>query len=108
MKQSLVRIASVVWGNGLLLSTFLLSVPPADVPIFIGLACIALVPLVYGDRLYRKFGGVALAVSLFMVALDCFAGIRIKQHRESKNRKITEQNQATNASPQEQKGSSHE
>ena len=94
MKLSIVRMATAVWAIGLTLSAFLLSVPPHDLPIYIGLACIALVPLIFGSRSYRMFGVIALAVSLLMVVLECWAGVRIKEQKE--------RNQQTNAVATEQ------
>ena len=47
-KQSIARIAAAVWVIGFVLTIFgisPLSVPPADLPLYIGLACITLVPL---------------------------------------------------------------
>ncbi|HVU26794.1 MAG TPA: hypothetical protein VHG71_03560 [Verrucomicrobiae bacterium] len=89
MKQSIVRIATLVWIICFMLFLFLLSVPPHDLPLYIGLACIALVPLIFGSHPYRIFGAVALIVSLLMVVLECWAGIRIKEQKEH--------NQQTNA-----------
>jgi apolipoprotein N-acyltransferase len=103
MKPSLVRIASAIWGIGIVLTILgSLSVPPDDLPLYIGLACIALVPLILGSRRYRVFGAIALAVSLLMVVLDCWAGIRIKEQREHNRRAIAEKNQQTNAAATEQ------
>ena len=105
-KQSIVRIATVVWVIGFVLTIFgisPLSVPPADLPLYIGLACITLVPLIFGPRRYRAFGVIALGVSLLIVVLDCRAGIRIKEQREHDRRAIAKENQQTNAAATEQK-----
>jgi apolipoprotein N-acyltransferase len=103
MKLSLVRIASAIWVIGIVLTIFgSLSVPPADLPLYIGLACVTLVPLIFGSRRYRVFGAIALAVSLLMVVLECWAGIRIKEQREHNRRTIVEENQQTNAAATEQ------
>jgi uncharacterized membrane protein len=105
MKLSVVRIASAIWVIGFVLTIFgisPLSVPPSDLTIYIGLACIALVPLIFGSHHYRVFGAIALAVSLLIVVLECWAGIRIKEQREHNRRAITEENQQTNATAPEQ------
>jgi cell division protein FtsW (lipid II flippase) len=89
MKQSIVRIATIIWIIGLTLSVFLLSVPPHDLPIYIGLACISLIPLILGAHRYRIFGIIALIVSLLMVVLECLAGVRIKEQKEHNQNSIT-------------------
>jgi uncharacterized membrane protein len=104
MKLSVVRIASAIWVIGFVLTIFgisPLSVPPSDLPIYIGLACIALVPLIFGSRRYRVFGAITLAISLLIVVLECWAGIRIER-REHNRRAIAEENQQTNATAPEQ------
>ena len=100
MKPSSVRIASAIWVIGIVLTIISispLSVPPADVPLYIGLACIALVPLIFGSRRYCIFGGIALAVSLLMVVLEYMGGIHMKEEREHRQHAIAERNQSTNA-----------
>jgi integral membrane sensor domain MASE1 len=88
MKQSIVRIATIIWIIGLILSAFLLSVPPRDLPIYIGLACISLIPLIWGSHRYRIFGIIALMISLLMVVLECWAGVRIKEQKEHNQNSI--------------------
>ena len=105
MKLSVVRIASAIWVIGFVLTIFgisPLSVPPSDLPIYIGLACIALVPLIFGSRRYRVFGAIALAVSLLMVVMEYSAGIRIKEYKEHIRSTSTEENQQTNAAATKQ------
>jgi|GEM_PF-2962476 hypothetical protein len=103
MKPSLVRIASAVWVIVIVLAIIGdLSVPPAELPLYIGLACITLVPLIFGSRRYRVFGAIALAVSLLMVVMEYSAGIRIKEYKEHIRSTSTEENQQTNAAATKQ------
>jgi len=105
MKLSVVRIASAIWVIGFVLTIFgisPLSVPPADLPLYIGLACITLVPLIFGPRRYRVFGATALGVSFLLVVLEFWAGIRIKEQLAHDRRAIAEENQQTNATATEQ------
>ncbi len=98
-KQSIVRIAATVWVIGFVLTIFgisPLSVPPADFPLYVGLACITLIPLIFGPRRYRVFGAIALGVSLLMVVLESWAGIRNIEQREHNWRAIAGENQQTN------------
>jgi hypothetical protein len=82
MKQSLVRIASAVWAVGFLATACCsLSVPPGDLGLFVGLFCIALLPASLGDCRYRRFGLVAMFLSLLFVGLEVFSGIQIKAQR---------------------------
>ena len=76
MKQSIVRIAAVVWVIGLVLTGMMLSIPPANVPLYIGLACIAVIPLGFGSWPYRIFGVIALAFSLLAAMGEENAGIK--------------------------------
>ena len=98
MKKSIVRIATVVWAIGLVLTGLMLSVPPANVPLYIGLACIAIIPLILGSRAYRIFGAVALTISVLLVIGEHNAGIVHKEKMEH-IRQLIEQRQATNAPP---------
>ena len=103
MKSSLVGIASAVWVIAIVVAIIGdLSVPPAALPLYIGLACIALVPLIFGSRRYRIFGAIALGVSFLMVVLECWAGIHIKEQRDHNRRAIAEENQQTNVAATEQ------
>lgn len=94
IKQSVVKIATVVWMVGLILIGFDLSVPPADVPLYAGLACIAIIPLIFGSRYYRVFGVIALICSLLLIFGEHKAGIIQKEKMER-----FQQNLATNLSP---------
>jgi hypothetical protein len=94
MKQSIARIATVVWVIGLVLTNLMLSVPPANFPLYIGLACIAIIPLVFGSRRYRIFGVVALAFSLLLAIAEHNAGIIHNEKMEH-----LRQYWATNAPP---------
>ena len=75
-------IATGVWVVGLLVTASMLSVPPANVPLYIGLACIAIIPLIFGSRGYRIFGVIALAYSLMAALGEHQAGIRQKEKME--------------------------
>ena len=104
-KRSIARIATTVWVIGFVLTIFgisPLSVPPTDLPLFIGLACITFAPLILGPRRYRVFGAIALGASLLMVVLECWAGIHIQEQREHNQRGIAQENQQTNATAIEQ------
>ena len=94
MKQSITRIATVVWVIGLVLTGLMLSVPPANVPLYIGLACIAIIPLVLGSHRYRIFGAVALVLSLLLAIGEHNAGIIHKEKMEHLRQYL-----ATNAQP---------
>jgi hypothetical protein len=100
-KKTLSKIMTAVWVIGLILSGFLLSVPPARVPIFIGLTCIAMFPLIFGSRRYQIFGIVAVAGSLMLTYWEYEAGLRHKARMEHFRQKITEQHSATNIQPSE-------
>jgi hypothetical protein len=76
MKKPIVKIATVVWVIGLVLTGMMLSVPPANVPLYIGLACIAIIPLVFGTCRYQIFGVAALALSLLLAVGEHNAGIK--------------------------------
>jgi hypothetical protein len=95
-KTSIARVAAGVWIIGIALSGFLLSVPPDDVPIYLGLACIGLVPLILGTRRYQIFGIVAVAGSLMLAFWDYQAGLRIHARRERLKFQATQKNQPTN------------
>jgi hypothetical protein len=79
MKKSIVRIATVVWVIGLVLTSMMISVPPANVPLYIGLACIAIILLVIGSWRYRIFGAIALAFSILLAVGEHNAGIIYKE-----------------------------
>ena len=99
-KQSIARIATTVWVIGFVLIFFgisPLSVPPADLPLYIGLACIAIIPLVFGSRRYRIFGIVAVAGSLMLAYWEYEAGLRFHARLERLKQGIIQKQQATNA-----------
>lgn len=97
MKKSIVRIATVLWAIGLVLTGLMLSVPPANVPLYIGLACIAIIPLVFGSRRYQIFGAVALALSLLLVVGEHNAGIKFQEKMRLLREKIERQYGNTNS-----------
>jgi hypothetical protein len=99
MKKSIVRIATVVWVIGLVLTGLMLSVPPANVPLYIGLACIGIIPLVFGSRRYQIFGIVAVAGSLMLAYWEYEAGLRFHARMERIKLEINQNQQATNATP---------
>jgi hypothetical protein len=100
MKKSIVRIASATWIIGTLLIMFgSLSVPPADLPLYIGLACIAIVPIVFGSYRYRIFGIVAITGSLMLAYLQFEAGLHIHAQMDRLKQEINPKPQLTNATP---------
>lgn len=80
MKESLVKIAAGVFVIGLGLTFFIQSVPPANLPLYIGLGCIALIPALRGSRSYRLFGILGIAILLVLSVLEHQAGVRHKQY----------------------------
>jgi len=103
MKQSIVKIASAIWLVGLVLSPFMLSIPPARVPLFLGLACIATIPLLRGTRRFQLFGVAATVGSLMLAYWEHEAGLRETARRELMLQLIQQQNaienSTTNANP---------
>jgi uncharacterized membrane protein len=97
MKKSIARIATVVWTIGLVLTAMMLSVPPANVPLYIGLACIAIIPVIFGSRRYRIFGVVALAFSLLLAVGEHNAGIKFQEKMRLLREKIERQYGNTNS-----------
>ena len=96
-KQSSVKIATAIWVIGLVLSGFLLSVPPARVPIFIGLACIATIPLIFGSRRYQIIGITAVAGSLMLAEWEHEAGLRVHARMERLKLEMNQKQSITNA-----------
>jgi uncharacterized membrane protein len=95
-KTSFVKIASGVWIIGLIMSGFLLSVPPDDVPVFIGLACIGSIPLIFGSRRYQIFGITAVAGSLMLAYWDYQTGLRIRARHERLTSRAVQNDKPTN------------
>ena len=108
MKQSIVKIASAVWLVGLVLSGFLLSIPPDRVPVFLGLACIAIVPMVLGSRRFQIFGIAAVASSVMLAYWEHEAGLREKAQWQRMRQMILQRNAETNAPATNTKGAPHE
>ena len=79
-----VRMASAVWVSGLILIAFLLSIPPANLPLFPGLAGLAILPLFSGPLTYRVFGALALVVSFLMANFELRTGIENKKQMQLK------------------------
>ena len=97
MEKSIVRIATVVWVIGLVLTGLMLSVPPANDPLYIGLACIAIIPLVFGSRRYRIFGICAVTGSLMLAYWEYEAGLRFHAKMELLKLEINQKQHATNS-----------
>ncbi len=108
MKQSIVRVATAVWVIGLVLTGFFLSVPPANVPIFIGLACIAIVPLVFGTRRFQIFGIAAIAVSLMLAYGEHLMGMRLKIQKQRIRQILLQSNSISNAPTTNASPATHE
>jgi hypothetical protein len=108
MKQSIVRAATAVWLIGLVLSGFLLSIPPARVPLFIGLAFIALIPLVLGARRYQIFGIAAVVGSLMLAYWEHEAGLRETADRKRFYQMLLKQNSITNSATTHTSPDTHE
>src|SRR4051794_29755684 len=96
MKQSFVKICSVVYVIGLFFSFSFLSVPPGLLPIYLGLLLFAMMPLIYGSRRYRIFGCVAVAITILFSFLEYRAGVRFHRYREELREKFEEQDRSTN------------
>jgi len=82
MRESIARVASAIFVVGLALSFFILSVPPALLPIYAGLFCLAVVPIALGRRPYKIFGILAILTTLLLAALEYRAGIRHNRYME--------------------------
>ena len=87
----------MVWVIGLLLTSMMLSVPPANVPLYIGLAGISIIPLFFGSARYRIFGAIALVFSLLLAVGEHNAGIKIQEKMRLIREKIESQNGNTNS-----------
>ncbi len=96
MKESLVKIACGVFVVGLVLTFFIQSVPPAQLPLYIGLGCIAAVPAVCGCRPYRLFGIGAIAVLLALTVFEYQAGTRRKQFLKDLGERVNLERERTN------------
>jgi hypothetical protein len=96
-KQSAPRIATWLWVIGVILSGFVLSVAPGNLPIYIGLTCLGVVPLIFGSSGYKIFGVVAVCVSLALAYWEIDAGLRIHARRlERMKMELKQTNQDTN------------
>ena len=97
MKASLLRIACGVFVVGLVLTLFNLSVPPAQLPLYIGLGCIAAVPVLWGSRPYRLFGICGIAIVLVLSVFEYHAGVRRKQYLNDLRERIDSERARTNS-----------
>jgi membrane protein implicated in regulation of membrane protease activity len=97
MNESSVKTASIIWVIGLVLTGFLLSIPPDDLVFYVILAGISLIPLLWGSRRYQFFGVIALAISIFLAVCEIRAG---QERTERKQRTLKQflELQMTNAS----------
>jgi hypothetical protein len=91
MKKSLVKIMAMVWVIGTVLTMGILSIPPANLPLYLGLAVIAAVPLIWGSRGYQIFGVFAAIVSLCLALMEHTAGLRFKTRMAHFHEKLSEQ-----------------
>jgi hypothetical protein len=96
MKQSIARIAVVVWIISVFMAVLCLSIPPANLPLYVGLSLIAIIPIVLGSRYYRTFGIIAFAISVFLIVQEYSAGIRFHSRWDPILEKLKEQGSATN------------
>ena len=101
MRQSIVRIATAIYIVGLVIAFNIstLSVPPADLPIYLGLAAIALIPAMFGENRFRVFGGIIILVCIVMAGIEHFAGLKINEQMRQFHQKVDARNQETNAPP---------
>jgi hypothetical protein len=97
VKDSFVRVATGIWLVGLVLTELVeqLSIPPANLPLYLGLAGIAIIPLFFGSRRYQYFGIVAVVVSLTFACFEYEAGLHEAQTARFWQ-KIAAQQSATN------------
>ncbi|MBI5774861.1 MAG: hypothetical protein HZA89_14095 [Verrucomicrobia bacterium] len=98
MKQSIVRIAAAVYVIGFIASTMTLCIPPACLPLFIGLGVIALIPLAFGSRGYRIFGACALALAVVAAVEEYRAGKEWEERFRSLREKLRTGGQTNNPS----------
>jgi len=96
MKESLVKIAAGVYVVGLALTFFIQSVPPANLPLYIGLGCIAAIPALKGSRPYRLFGILGIAIVLVLSVWEYQAGVRHKQYLKNLREHIDSERTRTN------------
>ena len=102
MKLKIARIATAVWVSGLVLSSFILSVPPARVPLFIGLAGIGSIPLFCSHRRYQIIGLTAVVGSLSLAYLEHQSGLRLQKRKlmEIQRQEANSKTNSSNHSPQ--------
>ena len=96
MKTSLVRISCGVFVVGLVLTFFIQSVPPTQLPLYIGLGCIAAIPVLWGARPLRLFGIGAIALVLVLAVFEYNAGTRRKQYLNDLRERIDTERARTN------------
>ena len=82
-RESLVRVSMVVYVVLLAISFTLLSAAGTNVPIYLFLAALSLVPLACGRRNARIFGLVALVVALGLAVTDYQKGQALAQRMRS-------------------------
>ena len=82
---------------GLVLTFFIQSVPPAQLPLYIGLGCIAAVPALWGSRRYRLFGLGAIAIVLVLSVFEYQAGMKNKRYLNDLRERINSERTRTNS-----------
>jgi hypothetical protein len=82
VRESIVSLATAVWIVGFIGTLLSLSVPPADIWIWVGLLCISLVAACLGVRRRRVFGLIATFLSLVFIGLELLGGKQIRAQRE--------------------------
>jgi len=104
MMESIVRVVSVVWTVGFLVTACCsLSVPPNDLGIFVGLFCIALIPTILGPRRHRIFGVTAMSLSLLSAGLEIFCGMSLHKRIDAQRAEIAARAKSTNSPAIDQK-----
>jgi hypothetical protein len=90
-KQSNAKVASIAYVIVLILTGFLLSVPPGDLVFYVILLLLAIIPLRTGSKPYRVFGMFAVVLSLVLIGMEIGAGIRINRMRQRRIQQFQEE-----------------
>jgi hypothetical protein len=102
MKPSEVRIATWLYVIGFALTGLMLCIPPACLPLYLGLGVVGFVPLRWGTGWYRKFGRFAVTVALIAAGWEVFGGIQHHKEMLRLHERI-KQLRSTNSVPQSPK-----
>jgi hypothetical protein len=99
-KARIAGIFAIIWLAGMILSGLVRTDPLQDIPIFLGLTVLALVPLIFGSRGCRVFGIVAVAFSLLGLysVYESHLGHRARMERR-KLQQIQKEQATNNLSP---------